>query len=99
MVRTFDDHLMRAHTGHMVVQSFSFAIEQSLHSQGGELVRNHAQIPLGSAIVAIGQNLRRRLVFLTWAEWADSIRFRQLADTSEVAGTPGPVRRNNYPTA
>ena len=99
MVRTLNDHLVRAHARHAIVEAFTLAIKQYLDAQGRELVGHHAQIPLRSAVLAVGQNFRGRLMFLAGAERAEAICFWEGVGAGEVAWTPGPIGRDDHPTA
>ena len=72
-----DNHLVRAHAVHLVVQAFRLAAHIAFNAQRGKLVRDHANRPTRTVfrrrrpaieLRTVGQNLRRRFAFVSVAE-------------------------------
>src|SRR5437588_5224240 len=76
VVRRLDNHFMRANSVHAVVHAVGATVEISFDSQSGILVRHHADCPTRlvapAGPIAVGENLRWRLAFVSGTKWAES---------------------------
>src|SRR5262244_3958234 len=94
---------MRANPVHLVEEPFALAVQLALDTKRRELVRDHSDVPtrrIGpAAISSVHQNLRRRLRFISNAEWT-ILRIRgNHAFAKEFVGPFSPFRRNDHPSA
>ena len=79
----------------------ALAVELAFDPQHGELVGHHAHAParlVGPAAVAVGQNLRRRLVFVAVVEWADALGGNRNRLPDEIAGAFGAFGGDDDPS-
>ena len=101
VVRPLDDHLVGADAVHLVVHALALAVQLAFDAQRRELVGHHAHPPsrlVAVAGVAVGQHLRRRLVFISVTERADGRRRRRNRLADKIARALGAVRGDNHPS-
>src|SRR5580692_1104471 len=98
VVRTLDDHFVRAHAAHSVVETLALAIERSFDAKSRELIGNHAQIPMAVAVFTIREDLRRGIGFVAKAKGTTSIRLGKILAAGEIAGAPGATGGDDHPT-
>jgi hypothetical protein len=97
-----DDHLVSADAVHAIVHTVADATDRAFDLESGEFVGDDPNPPAGGvalgAGVAIGQYLRRRVVFLAATKRTER-RFQLLVARYVGAGTLGALGRNNHPPA
>jgi hypothetical protein len=102
MERGFDHDLMSPNPIHLIVHPFSLSVQVSFNPEGRELVGNDPEAPTGrvgaGSIAAEGQDLRRSLVLVSFAEGTKSSG-RLLLFNYEIRGPPAPFGRNDYPSS
>ena len=103
VLRALDDHLVGADAGHHVVDAVAPLVQVALDLQRGEPVGDDPDPPARpvgpGAEVAIGDDLRRRLVLLPLAERADRGSLVLVRLGLEVVGPLGPLVRDDHPAA
>jgi hypothetical protein len=102
MERGFDHDLMSPNPIHLIVHSFTLSVQISFNPEGWELVGNDPKAPTGrvgaDSIVAKGQDLRRGLVLVSFAERAESSGRPLLLD-HEIRGSPSPFGSDDHPSS
>src|SRR5580704_2420496 len=104
VIWSFDDHLMRTDTVHLVKEAFALAVEIAFDAECGKFVGHHANGPTrrvrSSVAPAINKNLRRRLGFVTGAERTIlAIRQGRDALAQKIVGALSALGGNNHPAA
>ena len=97
VARRFDNHFVRADAVHPIEEPLAFAIEIALDAQRRKFVGHDTDIP--ARAVAPGENLRRRLVFVSLAERAMLVAFGGDCFDLKIAGALLPLGRDDDPAA
>ena len=108
VIRSLDDHFVRADPVHAIEQAVAFAVEPAFNSQRRKFIWYHPNCPSGrvfaASISAVGNNLRRRLAFVagtkrtnTFALYFDAFAQKFVRTLTAFRGNNDPSTRNRVP--
>ena len=101
VVRRLDDNLVGADAIHLVVESFTLAVQCALNPQRGKLVGDNPQRPArgipAAAIRPVGEDFRRCLGFVSETKGAESTAVNLHFLAHEVGWPFGAIRSDDDP--